>query len=117
MPMVEKEVIITTKNGRMPTFAACPDGPGSFPGIIFYMDAPGMRAELRNMARRIANLRHARRRRDLEQNLRDVGPPPEVTPAQSRVPNSAANSLPACENSAAVEPGEMRPKVLILRKF
>ncbi len=52
--MIEKEVVITTKNGRMPTFAACPDGPGSFPGIIFYMDAPGMREELRNMARRIA---------------------------------------------------------------
>ena len=38
----------------MPTFAACPDGPGSFLGIIFYMDAPGIREELRNMARRIA---------------------------------------------------------------
>jgi hypothetical protein len=24
-------------------------GPGSFPGIIFYMDAPGIRKELRNM--------------------------------------------------------------------
>jgi carboxymethylenebutenolidase len=52
--MIEKEVVVTTKNGRMPTFAACPDAPGSFPGVIFYMDAPGMREELRNMARRIA---------------------------------------------------------------
>jgi len=52
--MIEKEVVVTTKNGRMPTFMACPDGPDSFPGIIFYMDAPGMREELRNMARRIA---------------------------------------------------------------
>ncbi|HEV2300623.1 MAG TPA: dienelactone hydrolase family protein, partial [Stellaceae bacterium] len=30
------------------------DGPGPYPGIIFYMDAPGIREELRNMARRIA---------------------------------------------------------------
>jgi carboxymethylenebutenolidase len=52
--MIEMEVVVTTKNGRMPTFAACPDAPGSFPGVIFYMDAPGMREELRNMARRIA---------------------------------------------------------------
>ena len=52
--MIEKEVIITTKHGNMPTFAVCPDGPGGFPGIIFYMDAPGIREELRNMARRIA---------------------------------------------------------------
>ena len=52
--MIEKEVVVTTKHGLMPTFAACPDGPGPYPGIIFYMDAPGIREELRNMARRIA---------------------------------------------------------------
>jgi carboxymethylenebutenolidase len=52
--MIEKEVVVTTKHGAMPTFAARPDGPGQFPGIIFYMDAPGIREELRNMARRIA---------------------------------------------------------------
>ncbi len=52
--MIEQHVIVTTKHGNMPTFTACPDGPGSFPGIIFYMDAPGIREELRNMARRIA---------------------------------------------------------------
>jgi carboxymethylenebutenolidase len=33
---------------------ACPDGHGPYPGIIFYMDAPGIREELRNMTRRIA---------------------------------------------------------------
>ena len=34
-----------------------PDGPGQasqYPAIIFYMDAPGIREELRNMTRRIA---------------------------------------------------------------
>src|SRR5271155_2660307 len=52
--MIERDVIVTTKHGRMPTFLAAPDGPGPHPGIIFYMDAPGIREELRNMARRIA---------------------------------------------------------------
>jgi carboxymethylenebutenolidase len=52
--MLEKEVVVTTKYGNMPTFAACPEDPGEYPGIIFYMDAPGIREELRNMARRIA---------------------------------------------------------------
>ena len=52
--MLESEIVVTTKYGNMPTFAACPDGPGQYPGIIFYMDAPGIREELRNMARRIA---------------------------------------------------------------
>jgi carboxymethylenebutenolidase len=54
MALLEKDVVITTKYGRMPAFAACPDAPGQFPGIIFYMDAPGFREELCNMARRIA---------------------------------------------------------------
>lgn len=52
--MIEREMIVTTRHGRMPTFLAAPDGPGQHPGIIFYMDAPGIREELRNMARRIA---------------------------------------------------------------
>lgn len=53
--MIEKEVLVTTKYGNMPTFVASPDGGGRYPGIIFYMDALGIREELRNMARRIAN--------------------------------------------------------------
>lgn len=52
--MIEQNVVVTTKYGPMPSFAVCPDGPGQYPGIIFYMDAPGIREELRNMARRIA---------------------------------------------------------------
>jgi carboxymethylenebutenolidase len=52
--MYEQDVIVTTKYGPGPSFVACPDGPGPYPGIIFYMDAPGIREELRNMTRRIA---------------------------------------------------------------
>ena len=52
--MFEQHVEVTTKHGKMPCFVACPDGAGPFPPIIFYMDAPGTREELRNMARRIA---------------------------------------------------------------
>ena len=52
--MFEKEAIVTTKYGNMPSFMACPDSGGPFPGIIIYFDAPGMREEIRNIARRIA---------------------------------------------------------------
>jgi carboxymethylenebutenolidase len=52
--MYEREVAVTTRYGQCLSFVACPDGPGPYPGIIFYMDAPGIREELRNMARRIA---------------------------------------------------------------
>jgi Dienelactone hydrolase family len=56
--MIESEVIITTRHGRMPTFVAGPEELGQYPGIIFYMDAPRIREELRNMARRIAKHRY-----------------------------------------------------------
>jgi len=52
--MIENTVRVVTKYGLQPAFAACPDAPGQFPGIILYMDAPGIREELHNMARRIA---------------------------------------------------------------
>ena len=52
--MIEKEVVAITKYGRQPCFAVCPDEPGQFPAIILYMDAPGIREELRDQARRIA---------------------------------------------------------------
>jgi carboxymethylenebutenolidase len=52
--MIENDVVVTTKYGRQPAFAACPDAPGPFPPVILLMDAPGTREELRNMARRIA---------------------------------------------------------------
>ncbi len=52
--MVEADVVVGTKHGEMPAFMVRPDGPGPFAPIIFYMDAPGFREELKNMARRMA---------------------------------------------------------------
>jgi hypothetical protein len=52
--MIERDVNVTGRSGAIPSFAVCPDGPEPFPGIILYMDAPGIREELRNLARRIA---------------------------------------------------------------
>jgi carboxymethylenebutenolidase len=52
--MIEQDVNVTSRNGAIPSFVVCPDGPGAYPGIILYMDAPGIREELRNLARRIS---------------------------------------------------------------
>jgi carboxymethylenebutenolidase len=51
--MIERDLIVTTKHGQMPSFLVAPDGPASHPAVIFYMDAPGIREELHNMCRRI----------------------------------------------------------------
>ena len=52
--MIEQDVVINTKYGRQPGYAACPEEPGAFPPIILHMDAPGFRDELKIQARRIA---------------------------------------------------------------
>jgi len=50
----EQQVAITTRDGQMSTFIVHPERDGPFPVVLFYMDAPGIREELRDMARRIA---------------------------------------------------------------
>ncbi len=52
--MIEKTIDIETPDGHMESFAVHPDGPGPFPAVILYMDAPGIRDELRDFCRRIA---------------------------------------------------------------
>ncbi len=51
--MREAEFKIETADGVMDTFVCHPDEGGPFPAVIMYMDAPGIREELRDMARRI----------------------------------------------------------------
>ncbi len=50
----EQHVTIITPDGGMPTFACWPNGDGPYPAIVFYMDAPAIREELYDMARRMA---------------------------------------------------------------
>ena len=52
--MIESDVLIGTRCGRMPAFAVHPDGAGPFAPVLFYMDAPGYREELETVCRRIA---------------------------------------------------------------
>jgi len=54
--MREYETEVTTADGRMDVFICHPEENGPFPGIIMYMDAPGIREELRDMARRLGTV-------------------------------------------------------------
>jgi carboxymethylenebutenolidase len=53
--MIEKTVEIQTRDGLCTTFIVHPDRGGPHPVILFYMDAPAIREELRDMARRLAS--------------------------------------------------------------
>ena len=52
--MIDQQIEIPTKDGHTTTFISHPERSGPFPVIIFYMDAPAIREELRDMARRLA---------------------------------------------------------------
>jgi carboxymethylenebutenolidase len=54
--MIERQIEITTKAGRMNTFISHPERGGPHPVILFFMDAPGIREELRDMVRRLASV-------------------------------------------------------------
>jgi len=52
--MIDQQIDIPTRDGRTTTFISHPERDGPHPVILFYMDAPGIREELRDMARRLA---------------------------------------------------------------
>ena len=54
--MIEQHVDIETQDGLMNTFIVHPEEGQPFPVVFFYMDAPGKREELHDMARRIASV-------------------------------------------------------------
>ena len=56
--MIEETIDIDTGDGAMETFICRPDR-GSHPPVLFLMDAPGIREELYDMARRLATVGYA----------------------------------------------------------
>jgi len=53
--MIEQTFEIPTKDGKTTTFIVHPERGGPHPLVLFFMDAPAIREELRDMARRIAS--------------------------------------------------------------
>src|ERR1700752_1583638 len=54
--MIDRTLDIATKDGAMETFICHPDRGGAYPAVFLLMDAPGIREELRDMARRLATV-------------------------------------------------------------
>ena len=53
--VIDQHIEIQTRDGAMNTFVTHPEEGGPFPVVFFYMDAPGKREELHDMARRIGS--------------------------------------------------------------
>ena len=54
--MIEFDIDIPTRAGAVPTFVCHPERDGPHPPVLFLMDAPGIRDELRDMVRRLASV-------------------------------------------------------------
>ena len=54
--MRERDIELSTADGPMPVFVTHPEEGGPHPTVVFYMDALGIREELRDMARRIGTV-------------------------------------------------------------
>ncbi len=54
--MIETTQDIITRAGAMETFVCRPERGGPYPAVLLMMDAPGIREELRDMARRLASV-------------------------------------------------------------
>lgn len=54
--MIEQTIDIPTRAGAVSTFISHPERDGPHPVVIVFMDAPGVRDELRDMVRRLASV-------------------------------------------------------------
>jgi carboxymethylenebutenolidase len=54
--MIEQVLDVATKDGAMETFVSRPERGGPHPAVLMLMDAPGIREELYEMARRLATV-------------------------------------------------------------
>ena len=54
--MIENVLDIPTRDGAVETFVCHPERGGPHPPVLFMMDAPGIREELHDMARRLATV-------------------------------------------------------------
>ncbi len=54
--MIERTLDIPTRDGAMQSFICHPERGGPHPPVLLLMDAPGIREELRDMARRLATV-------------------------------------------------------------
>jgi carboxymethylenebutenolidase len=89
--MIERTVDVETQDGRMSTFITHPETGGPHPVVIVYMDAPGIREELRDMARRIGTVGYYTMLPQLF--YRDGGP--SFPPAERRSPEQLKH-MQAC---------------------
>ena len=102
--MRDQHIEIKTRDGSMPAFVTHPEEGGPFPVVFFYMDAPGKREELHDMARRLGTagyyvvLPNLYYRKTTEENF-DMAAP-DFRPMMFGLMNSLSDELVASDTEA-----------------
>ena len=111
--MVEHHLDIHTAHGAMNSFIVHPEEGGPHPVVLFYMDAPGKREELHDMARRLASvgyyvvLPNLYYRRTREFELKDRTP--EGMAPMFELMNSLTNSMVVRDTEAMLRFVDTQP--------
>jgi carboxymethylenebutenolidase len=112
--MIELHPDIPTTDGAMNSFVVHPEEGGPHPVLLFYMDAPGKREELHDMARRFAavgyyvvlpNL-YYRRAREFELKARS----PEAMKPMFELMNSLSNAMAVRDTQAMLQFVDAQPQ-------
>lgn len=112
--MIEKHLDIPTSDGAMNSFVVHPEEGGPHPVVLFYMDAPGKREELHDMARRLASVGYYvvlpnlyyRRTREFELKVRT----PEGMKPMFELMNSLSNGMTVRDTQAMLKFVEAQPE-------
>jgi carboxymethylenebutenolidase len=112
--MIEKHLDIATPDGAMNSFVVHPDEGGPHPVVLFYMDAPGKREELHDMARRLASVGYYvvlpnlyyRRTREFELKVRT----PEGMKPMFELMDSLSNAMTVRDTQAMLKFVDAQPQ-------
>ena len=112
--MIEKHLDIATRDGAMNSFVVHPEEDGPHPVVLFYMDAPGKREELHDMARRLASVGYYvvlpnlyyRRTREFELKART----PEAMKGMFELMDSLSNAMTVRDTAAMLEFVDAQPQ-------
>jgi carboxymethylenebutenolidase len=112
--MLEQHLDIPTADGAMNSFVVYPEEGGPHPVVLFYMDAPGKREELHDMARRLASVGYYvvlpnlyyRRTREFELKERT----PEAMKPMFELMDSLTNALTVRDTAAMLKFVDAQPE-------
>lgn len=112
--MIEKHLDIPTADGAMNSFVVYPEEEAPHPVVLFYMDAPGKREELHDMARRLASVGYYvvlpnlyyRRTREFELKERT----PEAMKPMFALMDSLSNAMTVRDTEAMLEFVDAQPE-------